>query len=88
MASPYDPDLSGAPFLGTHASERKKKAPALTVPQARLLLSIALREHVLDLDRAIDIVKYHQVRNYAAYRSHRKRTLQLYRQRRCQLQAA
>jgi hypothetical protein len=62
--------------------------PALTVPQARSLLTIALREQVLDLEQAIDIVKYHQVRNYAAYRSHRKRTLQIYRQRRWQLQAA
>jgi hypothetical protein len=52
------------------------------------LLAIALREHILDLDRALEIVKYHQVRNYAAYRSHRKRTLQIYRQRRWQPQAA
>jgi hypothetical protein len=52
------------------------------------LLTIALREQVLDLERALDIVKYHQVRNYAAYRSHRKRTLRIYRQRQWQLQAA
>jgi hypothetical protein len=58
------------------------------VPQARSLLTIALREHVLDLDRALEIVKYHQRRNYAAYRSHRKRTLHIYRQRQWQLQAA
>jgi hypothetical protein len=52
------------------------------------LLAIALRERVLDLERAIDIVKYQQVRNDAAYRSHRKRTLQIYRQRRWQLQTS
>jgi hypothetical protein len=88
VASPYDADLSGPPFLGAHAAERKKKAAALSVPQARLLLAIALRARVLDLDWAIDIVKYHQVRNYAAYRSHRKRTLQIYRQRRWQFQTS
>jgi hypothetical protein len=88
VASPYDADLSGAPFLGTHAAERKKKAPALTLPQARSLLAIALREPNLDLERAIEIVRYHQMRNYAAYRSHRKRTLQIYHQRRWQPQAA
>jgi hypothetical protein len=30
----------------------------------------------------MEIVRYHQVRNYAAYRSPRQRTLQTYRQRR------
>jgi hypothetical protein len=88
VASPYDADLSGPPFLNTHAAERKKKAPALTLPQARSLLAIALREPNLDLERAIEIVRYHQMRNYAAYRSHRKRTLQIYHQRRWQPQAA
>jgi hypothetical protein len=88
VASPYDADFSGPSFLGAHAFEGKKKAPALTVPQARSLLTIALREQRLDLERAIEIVRYHQVRNYAAYRSHRKRTLQIYRQRRWQPQAA
>jgi hypothetical protein len=78
-------------FLAHHFLVRRrlnvKKAPALTVPQARSLLAVTLREAVLNLDRALEIVRYHQMRNDAAYRSHRKRTLQIYRQRRWQPQA-
>jgi ribosomal protein S13 len=59
-----------------------KKAPALTMPSARSLLTIALRERGLDLDRAMEIVRYHHVRNDAAYQSHRQRTQQTSRQRR------
>lgn len=34
----------------------------------------------LDFKRALEIVIYHQERNYAAYCSHRKRTLKLLKQ--------
>jgi len=55
----------------------KKKAPALTLAQARVLIDHALGRERLTLNQALEIVKYRQARNYAAYRSHRKRTLKI-----------
>ena len=47
-----------------------------TLPQVRWLLRAALPLPVLDVALALALVAYWQRHNLAAYRSHRKRTLQ------------
>ena len=54
----------------------KKKAPALTLPQARLLLEGSFPHPKGEDTYRLLLVTYHQKRNDQAYRSHRKRTLQ------------
>jgi hypothetical protein len=51
----------------------------LTTAQARDLLASVMQRKDLDIATAIEIVTYRQHRNYAAYRSHRKRTLKRHR---------
>jgi len=47
-----------------------------TLPQIRWLLRAALPFPTLDVTLALALVNYTQCHNLAAYRSHRKRTLQ------------
>jgi hypothetical protein len=46
-----------------------------------VLISQALRHPRPTLEQALEIVRYRQERNYAAYRSHRKRRLKTYKER-------
>jgi hypothetical protein len=77
LASSYDADLPGASFSGASAVEDEKKSPALTLSQSKVLMQSVLGLPELDFKLALEIVIYHQERNYAAYCSHRKRTLKL-----------
>jgi hypothetical protein len=47
----------------------------LTVPQARLLIASVLPLKRLDPQEAIKRIRFIQKQNYAAYLSHRKRTI-------------
>ena len=59
----------------------KKKAPAVTLPQVVMVLAVVLPLREFDTQLALDILTYHQQRNYAASLSHRKRRLALVPQR-------
>ena len=52
-----------------------KKTPALTLPQAQRLIAAALPLRSLTLEGAIQMVRYHTLRNYVAYVSHRKKAI-------------
>lgn len=54
----------------------KEEAPALTLPQAVLLLQSILPNPEFDPAHALDIIQYRQRRNHAAYRSHRKKRVE------------
>jgi hypothetical protein len=53
----------------------EKNAPALTVPQAQLLVSSVIPQRVMDAGWVVEVLTYWQQRNYSAYRSHRKRRI-------------
>jgi hypothetical protein len=53
----------------------EKNAPALTVPQAQLLVSSVIPQRVMDAGWLVEVLTYWQQRNYSAYRSHRKRRI-------------
>jgi hypothetical protein len=53
------------------------KAPALTLPQVRVLLSMTLPQRVLTRTTVLHLVARIQYRNYAAACSHRRHTLRL-----------
>jgi SRSO17 transposase len=54
----------------------KDSAPALTVPQVRLLLQVVLPKKAFDAQEVLDLVRRMQYRHHAAYLSHRKRKIQ------------
>jgi SRSO17 transposase len=51
------------------------KSPALTLPQAKLLLTGILSKREFDADWVLEVLGYRQRRNHAAYVSQRKRRL-------------
>jgi hypothetical protein len=75
MASSHDPVPPGPPLPDADAASSKKKAPALTFQQARLLLASVLPLKRLTPEEAIRRIRFIQRQNHAAYVSHRKRTL-------------
>ena len=52
-----------------------KKSPALTLPQARLLLECSLPDPKRESSYVLILLEYHTRRNYQAYQSHRKRRM-------------
>ena len=53
----------------------KKNAPALTLPQVKLILAHVLPRPVFDPYQVLALLNYRQQRNHAAYLSHRKRRM-------------
>ena len=51
------------------------KAPALTLPQAKLVLMGILPKREFDANWVLEVLGYRQRRNHAAYVSHRKHRL-------------
>jgi SRSO17 transposase len=63
-------------FLVRLRLKLKDQAPALTVPQVRLLLQAVLPKKEFDAREALDQVQRMQRRHHAVYLSHRKRKIQ------------
>jgi len=63
-------------FLVTLQQEFREDMPALTVPQARMLLESVLPKQVFDAGAALEALSKIQLSNHRAYLSHRRNTLQ------------
>ena len=72
MASSYATNLYGSSVPDTLASNLQKKLPALTTAQARQLVAPTIADETRPFQDGLASINYHQQRNYAAYRSHRK----------------
>jgi SRSO17 transposase len=59
-------------FLVRLRIQFQPQAPLLTIYQVRLLLSSVLPSSIFGIETALERVRYHQQRNFVAYRSHRK----------------
>ena len=73
MAPSYVPNLYGASLPNALTLALQKKLPALTTAQARQLVAPTLMDEMSTSQNGLTSILYHQQRNYAAYRSHRKR---------------
>jgi hypothetical protein len=51
----------------------KKKAPAITLSQLRILLEVVLPLRTFSTEDAIKLVRWIQIKNHAAYLSHRNK---------------
>ena len=74
MASSYDSVDLGSFVFGSLADRVSKKSPALTIAQVHQLIARAIEDARVKLPDTLAVLRYRQRRNYAAYRSHRKRT--------------
>jgi hypothetical protein len=72
MAPSYVPNLYGSSIPDAVALALQKKLPALTTAQARQLVAATITEETQLSCDSLPAINYHQRRNYAAYRSHRK----------------
>ena len=76
MATPYADMHAGSFFSLAHENPvGGEKAPAITLSQLRLLISVVLPIKKSDALDLIDLVSWIQMKNHRDYLSHRKRKL-------------
>ena len=73
MAASYVPHFHGASIPHPFTAPVQKKLPALTTSQARQMVASTIMDEISICQKGLASITYHQQRNYAAYRSHRKR---------------